>query len=153
MKISTATSTPDTMSRSQTPDNMSETSDYADTRHSSVSSESSEASASSAHRALQSSALANHPPALSHSVPGLHKPAQVDPLSRVFPKPAQEINVLEALAREPLKWSLGHYIKKAPMGDLDGQIQDKEKAARDKDAKKRLLMEAKEEIRRLSLPK
>ncbi|CAK7235461.1 hypothetical protein SEUCBS140593_009290 [Sporothrix eucalyptigena] len=36
-----------------------------------------------------------------------------DPLERAYPKPEQDIDVGAALAREPLKWSLGHWKKNA----------------------------------------
>ncbi|ERT00770.1 uncharacterized protein SPSK_08034 [Sporothrix schenckii 1099-18] len=36
-----------------------------------------------------------------------------DPLERSFPKPEGDIDVGAALARDPLKWSLGHWKKNA----------------------------------------
>ncbi|CAK7218658.1 hypothetical protein SBRCBS47491_003581 [Sporothrix bragantina] len=36
-----------------------------------------------------------------------------DPLERAYPKPENDIDVGAALAREPLKWSLGHWKKNA----------------------------------------
>ncbi|CAK7239262.1 MAG: hypothetical protein STHCBS139747_000691 [Sporothrix thermara] len=36
-----------------------------------------------------------------------------DPLERSYPKPESDIDVDAALAREPLKWSLGHWKKNA----------------------------------------
>lgn len=36
-----------------------------------------------------------------------------DPLERSFPKPDGDIDVVAALARDPLKWSLGHWKKNA----------------------------------------
>ncbi len=34
-----------------------------------------------------------------------------DPLGRKYPKPADELDIHKALAREPLKWTLGHWKK------------------------------------------
>ncbi|EPE10282.1 hypothetical protein F503_05377 [Ophiostoma piceae UAMH 11346] len=36
-----------------------------------------------------------------------------DPLSRTYPKPEGDLDLAEALAREPLRWSLGHWRKNA----------------------------------------
>ncbi|ROV98434.1 hypothetical protein VMCG_07126 [Cytospora schulzeri] len=73
----------------------------------------------------------------------------VDPLSRTFPKPTEEVNVAEMLERKPLKWTVGHYIK-TPTREVSDPFEDKEKIAQDMEARKRELLAAKEELRRLS---
>ncbi|KAF3770000.1 hypothetical protein M406DRAFT_325476 [Cryphonectria parasitica EP155] len=78
---------------------------------------------------------------------------QLDPLSRAYPKPAQEIDVREALARKPMKWTLGHYFKETPTREPHAQTVDRATRALDLEAKKRELLKAKDEIRMLALPK
>lgn len=128
-------------------------------RQSSICSESSRASINSAQQILGSSVVAKQPPT-DHPeslLPGIVTATQVDPLSREYPKPVEEINVAEMLQRKPMKWSLGHYIQVAPTrvatSELAGPVRDKEQVAQDLEAKKRELLEAKEQMRRLSLAK
>jgi hypothetical protein len=63
--------------------------------------------------------------------------APLDPLSRSYPKPAHEPSLDELLARAPLKWSLGHYVKNARERKV---VEDpEERARRFEEAKMRLL--------------
>lgn len=128
-------------------------------RQSSISSESSGTSASSAEKAL-----ANHPAVVKQEpTPDFTaslKPApvptsQLDPLSREYPKPTEEINVSEMLNRKPHKWSLGYYINETPIRSPSPSPsrKDPELAAREMEKSKRELLEAREEIGRLSIPK
>ena len=73
----------------------------------------------------------------------------LDPLSRKFPKPTEEVNVAEMLERKPLKWTLGHYIK-TPTKEASDPFNDKAKVAQNTEAKKVELLAAKEEMRRLA---
>lgn len=91
--------------------------------------------------------------ATSSSASSIHSPGEsaypVDPLSRTFPKPSEEVNLDELLERKPLKWTVGHYIK-TPTREHSDPFEDKEKIAHDMEARKRELLAAKEELRRLS---
>lgn len=128
-------------------------------RQSSISSESSGTSASSAQKALANqSAVAKEEPSASFSAslkPAPVPTSQLDPLSREYPKPTEEPNVSEMLDRKPHKWSLGHYIKETPIRSPSPSPSrnDPELAAREMEKSKRELLEAREEIRRLSMPK
>lgn len=73
----------------------------------------------------------------------------IDPLTRQFPAPAEEVDVAEMLKRKPLKWSLGHYIA-SPTRDLEDPFDHREKVAQDMEAKKGELLAAKEEMRKLA---
>lgn len=53
------------------------------------------------------------------------------------------------LARKPLKWTLGHYVKAAATREPSKPEEDKARLAQDMEAKKREMLAAKEEIRRL----
>ncbi|PSS03798.1 hypothetical protein BD289DRAFT_478284 [Coniella lustricola] len=122
-------------------------------RHSSVSSESSGASASSAQQATQ---LLPQPQTPLSRETLLHPQllaAQLDPLSRDYPKPVHEIDVREALARKPIKWTLGHYISEQSAAEPRPKTTDRETISRDLEAKKRELLQAKEDILKLTLPK
>jgi len=55
------------------------------------------------------------------------------------------------LARKPLKWSLGHYVKEAPTREPSKPLEDKNRIFQDMEAKKREMLLVKEEIRRLSV--
>ena len=70
----------------------------------------------------------------------------VDPLCRHYPKPTADIDVAEALAREPRKWTLGYWAKNAR--DTRVSIQDKETKSRQFEETKRDLLRAKEEMSR-----
>lgn len=123
-------------------------------RHSSVSSESSGASASSTQQVVQPPILATQSQTPQET--SLHPQllaAQLDPLARDYPKPAQEIDVREALARKPIKWTLGHYISEQSTAEPRPKTADRETISRDLEAKKRELLQAKEDILKLSLPK
>lgn len=125
-------------------------------RQSSISSESSGASASSAQRAVKSSAVTKEPPTTEHLedvLPPAISASQMDPLSRDYPKPTEEVNVSEMLNRTPMKWTLGHYIKEKPTREPLSPHEDREQDARTLEDKKKELMKAKEEIRKLSIPK
>lgn len=78
----------------------------------------------------------------SHSDPSY----PVDPLSRTFPKPTEEVNVSEMLDRKPLKWTVGHYIK-TPTREVSDPF---DQAAQDMEIRKAKLLAAKEEMRRLA---
>lgn len=103
-------------------------------------------SSSGAAKALNSTATSSS--ASSICSPG-ESAYPVDPMSRTFPKPTEEVNLDELLERKPLKWSLGHYIK-TPTREQSDPFEDKEKIALDIEARKRELLAAKEEMRRLS---
>lgn len=78
----------------------------------------------------------------------------MDPLTREYPRPIEDLDVREALERKPGRWTLGHYIKATPVRSLqEAREWDPEKVARDMEAKKQELMRAKDEIRGLTLPK
>lgn len=124
-------------------------------RKSSISSNSSGASASSAQQAVDASAAVAEQPATS-LLPLLSNPVpapQVDPLSRDYPKPTEEVNVAEMLSRKPMKWSVNHYIKEtaALRAASTPTVEDRGRAARELEDRKRELLAAKEEIRRLAL--
>ncbi|KAK2605202.1 hypothetical protein N8I77_008057 [Diaporthe amygdali] len=99
-------------------------------------------SSSSAERALLSSTAATP-----------STPSELDPLSRSFPKPTEDVNLDEMLARKPLKWTLGHYVKEVPTREPSKPAEDKDRLARDMEAKKKEMLAAKEEILRLSAGK
>lgn len=129
-------------------------------RKSSTCSQLSRVSASSAQQTVGSSVVVKQPPTdtLTETLQPQVVPAgRVDPLSREYPKPSENINVAEMLKRKPMKWSLGHYISeaptRAPTSELPSQVVDKEEVARDLEAKKRELLEAKEQVRNMSLAK
>ncbi|CAK7230233.1 hypothetical protein SCUCBS95973_007504 [Sporothrix curviconia] len=65
-----------------------------------------------------------------------------DPLERSYPKPEKDIDVGAALAREPLKWSLGHWKKNA---------RDVDWPAPTPDASKQRFEDMKNELRRAQL--
>lgn len=150
-------STPEAASP-QVPHKMPEPRDhtYTHSRQSSISSESSGASASSAQRAVESSAVTEAPPTtdfLEHPLPPAIPASQMDPLSREYPKPTEEVNVSEMLKRTPMKWTLGHYIKETPIRKSLSPREDREQATRNLEDKKNELLKAKEEMRKLSIPK
>lgn len=125
-----------------TVDMMSESlSDQGRSRKSSVSSISSRASTSSAQRAELP---------LSTTATPL---SQVDPLSRDYPQPTEEVNVAEMLSRKPMKWSVGHYITSSSRGTAARAAEDRQRAAQELDARKREFLAAKEELRKLGLSK
>lgn len=77
--------------------------------------------------------------------------APIDPLSREYPKPTADIDVAEALAREPRKWTLAHWAKNAKEAQripLSKEIQ----AKKFEEAKKEL-MKAKAEMAALTFGK
>lgn len=129
------------------------------TRQSSVSSESSRDSISSAQQAILPAIIADtiQPPILTFTqpyVPKTNPPYPVDALARSFPKPTEELDVKEALSRKPGRWTLAHYIKETPVRDPEEvREQDREKIARDMEAKKQELLRAREEIQKMALPK
>ncbi len=55
--------------------------------------------------------LPRQPPSRSSTLDSRAGSIPVDPLSRHYPKPATDINVAEALAREPRRWSLAYWVK------------------------------------------
>ncbi|KAI3393315.1 hypothetical protein diail_4448 [Diaporthe ilicicola] len=123
-------------------------------RRSSVASGTSVDSSSSAEQAIRSSAAATPPsPSSSPSQPCADPAYEVDPLSRTFPKPSEEVNLDDLLARKPLKWTLGHYVKEASAREPSKPVEDKDRLAQDMEAKKKEMLAAKEEIRRLSAGK
>lgn len=137
------------------------------TRQSSVSSSSSKNSLSSLQQALQSypaaaaaatntststSTTTTTAPASHTKFPSAAHP--IDPLSRDYPKPTEELNVREALDRKPRKWTLAHYIKETPVLDFEeAREKDRERIAREREERKQELLHAKEELRRMMLPK
>ncbi|CAN8097255.1 unnamed protein product [Discula destructiva] len=135
--------------------------DHSYARQSSFSSESSEisrASASSAQQELPSiTIVSKQPPSGEFTESLLPKPDPaypVDPLARKYPKPVKELDVREALDRKPGRWTLGHYINQNLVRDPEEvHKKDKEMIAKDFEAKKQELLRAREEIRRMALPK
>lgn len=108
-------------------------------------------SSSSAEQAIRSSAAATpSSPSSSSSQSPAEQPCDVDPLSRNFPKPAEDVDLDEMLARKPLKWTLGHYVKEVSTREPSRPAEDKDRVAQDMEAKKREMLAVKEEIRRLS---
>lgn len=105
-------------------------------------------SSSSAEQAIRSSAAATP----SSQCPA-DQTGDVDPLSRTFPKPTEDVDLDEMLARKPLKWTLGHYVKEAATRESSKPAEDKDQLAQDMEAKKREMLAAKEEIRRMSAGK
>ncbi|TPX12060.1 uncharacterized protein E0L32_007175 [Thyridium curvatum] len=77
--------------------------------------------------------------------------APVDPLSREYPKPAAEIDVAEALTREPRKWTLAHWAKNAK--DTQPATLSKEIQARKFEEAKKELLKARAEMAALSFGK
>lgn len=139
-----------------TPDMMSEDlSHHPLSRQSSTYSNSSSASASSAQQAVGSSAVAagQHIEFLLPLPSGPVPAPQVDPLSRDYPKPTEEVNVAEMLRRKPMKWSIGHYIKQTGSARAASTppAEDGEWSAQELEARKGKLLAAKEEMRRLAL--
>lgn len=60
----------------------------------------------------------------------------------------------EALSRKPGKWTLRHYIAETPVRDPEEARQkDSHKTAGELEATKQELLRAKEEIRKMALPK
>lgn len=57
------------------------------------------------------------------------------------------------LARKPLKWTLGHYVKEVSTREPSRPAEDKGRVAQDMEAKKMEMLVVKEEIRRLSAGK
>ncbi|KAL1871397.1 hypothetical protein Daus18300_004764 [Diaporthe australafricana] len=111
-------------------------------------------SSSSVEQAIRSSAAATSSSPSSSPSQGCADPAcEVDPLSRTFPKPTEDVNLDEMLARKPLKWTLGHYVKEAPSREPSKPVEDKDRLAQDMEAKKKEMPAAKEEILRLSAGK
>lgn len=111
-------------------------------------------SSSSAEQAMRSSAAATpSSPSSSSSQCSAEQTGDVDPLSRTFPKPTEDVDLDEMLARKPLKWTLGHYVKEAATREPSKPAEDKDRLAQDMEAKKREMLAVKEEIRRLSAGK
>lgn len=106
---------------------------------------------------MESSALTKQPPTEKFAESLYPKPEQsypVDPLTRNYPKPTEDLNVREALSRKPGRWTLGHYIHESPVrNSQEVQERDPDKVARDMEAKKQELLRVKEEMRALSFPK
>ncbi len=75
----------------------------------------------------------------------------IDPLSRTYPKPTHEINVAEALSREPRKWTLGYWAKNAK--DMPLPMHNKEVQARKFEEAKRELLRAKAELAQVTAAK
>lgn len=126
-------------SQPSSPGNMDITTAPGSRRSSVASGTSSVDSSSSAEQAMRSSSPS--------------QTADVDPLSRTFPKPTEDVDLDEMLARKPLKWTLGHYVKEAATREPSKPAEDKDRLAQDMEAKKREMLAAKEEIRRLSAGK
>lgn len=139
----------------QTTSDMARPEDCRQSRHDSIFSESSGVSNSSAQDTLKCSILTKIPAPSSTLAailgPQSHYP--VDPLCRDYSKPTGEINLDEMLAREPGKRSLAHYISEIPFREQTSAIKDKRWVSQDLEAKKRELLEAKEQIRRLDIPR
>ncbi len=74
-----------------------------------------------------------------------------DPLSRHYPKPAADIDVAEALAREPRRWSLAYWMKNAK--EISNASPSKEARARKFDEAKKELLKAKLQLARLPAAK
>jgi hypothetical protein len=71
----------------------------------------------------------------------------LDPMSRSYPKPADEPSLEELLARQPLKYSLGHYVKHAKAVDPSAvEARLKEEVLKAREETKRELLKAKEEL-------
>lgn len=129
--------------------------DCLSSRHNSVSSESSGTSGTNAKDAAQSIVLAK-PPVSSSTNRLTYQPTSCycnDPLSRDYPKPTGEVNLDEMLARKPTKWSLAHYIKQRPIREPPNPMNAEQGVVQDLAIKKRELLEAKEQIQRLNIPK
>ena len=65
-----------------------------------------------------------------------------DPLSRTYPKPEGDLDLAEALAREPLRWSLGHWRKNAR------DVRVPESATLHSEASKKRFQDAKNDLMR-----
>ncbi|KAJ4391404.1 hypothetical protein N0V93_005021 [Gnomoniopsis smithogilvyi] len=131
--------------------------EHKHSRQSSISSQHSGASASSAQRAVESSILTKPQP-MTEFTESPHLETEscypIDPLARKYPKPTEDLDVREALNRKPGRWTLGHYIKGTTVRDSqEARERDPAKVARDMETKKQELLRAREEMRRLSLPK
>ncbi|KAK3302050.1 uncharacterized protein B0T15DRAFT_290056 [Chaetomium strumarium] len=71
----------------------------------------------------------------------------LDPMSRSYPKPAEEPSLEELLARQPLKYSLGHYVKHAKAVDPSAvEARLKEEVLKAREEMRRELLKAKEEL-------
>lgn len=94
---------------------------------------------------MRSSAAATpSSPSPSSSQCSVEQTGDVDPLARTFPKPTEDVDLDEMLARKPLKWTVGHYVKEAATREWSRPpAEDKDRLAQDMEAKK-------EEIRRLA---
>lgn len=106
-------------------------------------------SASSAEKGLPPQTTATSSSSSSSTCSQVDPAYPVDPLSRTFPEPTEDVDVAEMLERKPLKWTLGHYIK-TPTREPSDPFDDKEKVALDMEARKRELLAAKEEMQRLA---
>lgn len=153
-KMGAYVSTPEAL-ESQIGNNIPGPSGFSHSRQSSISSESSGVSTSSAQRAVQSSVAATQSASVSSVSFALQPdPAYpIDPLSRDYPKPTGEVNLDEMLARKPKKWTLGHYITETSTRKLPNPVEDKQQIVQDLEAKKRELLDAKEYIQKLTIPK
>ena len=101
---------------------------FSQSRRTSVSSVSSSCMGDSSCRSSRSSSVSSQ----------TQKDIPVDPLSRHYPKPTAEINVAEALARQPGRWTLGYWVKNAK--DMQPPVQSRElQATKFADAKRELL--------------
>lgn len=111
-------------------------------------------SSSSAEQAIRASSAATpSSPSSTSSHISADQTGDVDPLARNFPKPTEDVDLDEMLARKPLKWTLGHYVKEASAREPSKPAEDKDRLAQDMEAKKKEMLAAKEEIRRLSASK
>lgn len=111
-------------------------------------------SSSSAEQAIRASSAATPPsPSSTSSHSSADQTGDVDPLARNFPKPTEDVDLDEMLARKPLKWTLGHYVKEASTREPSKPAEDKDRLAQDMQAKKKEMLAAKEELRRLSASK
>lgn len=109
-------------------------------------------SSSSAEQAIRSStAAAPSSPTSTSSQSSADQTGDVDPLARTFPKPTEDVDLDEMLARKPLKWTLGHYVKETSTREPSKPVEDKDRLAQDMEARKKEMLAAKEEIRRLSV--
>ncbi|KAK1751745.1 hypothetical protein QBC47DRAFT_364099 [Echria macrotheca] len=82
-------------------------------------------------------------------------PVKLDPLRRHFPKPTDEVKLEELLARPPLRYSLGHYVKKAGAGAADESSKTmvavlQQQRGGDIEDTKRELLRAHEELKKLA---
>jgi hypothetical protein len=111
-------------------------------------------SSSSAEQAVRSSAAATPPSPSSTSFhSSANQKGDIDPLTRTFPKPSEEVDLDEMLSRKPLKWTLGHYVKEASMREQTKPVEDRHRLAQDMEAKKKEMLAVKEEMRQISAGK